>query len=594
MKRLYIFLITVAFHSAMAMAADVTPQAAARFAGLFLNTDRLQQVQDAGSSGRSGTRGGQSQPAYYVYNNPEGGWVIIAADDRVCPVIAYSDEGSFKTEGMPENLGSWMDGIAEAVESVRNSGLQASDRIREMWNSPVRSTQPGTSKTIETALWDQGTPYNDYCPVIPGEREHALTGCVATAAAIVMRYYRWPEKGKGVIGGYYSDTDMPAYIPSYSIDDHTYNWDEMPLTDGYLKKSAWTDRQKAEVAQLMHDCGVMFNMGYSASSSSAYSEDIVGGITSHMSYSASTKQIFRSSYTPDEWFSIIKNEIDADRLVLYDGQGDYGGHQFVCDGYDTDGNKLHINWGWGGLCNGFFTLDMNVNDDVSFQQVQSAIVGIMPDSQQGESEYPDVVVLEYFGGFYGLTPDTDFLSLKRGTEVRFIVGWLVNPQPHPLTVSLRIRLTDINGNVRQYLCDNSEEGELPGFKGYVYSWNGTDTLDVDVNITDRYILQIKCGDGEWQDMKPDYTLYDAQYVSCGALPEPVINIPSDCHAGDKVDLRLLPGYMPLKSVRWFVNDVEIADDIPVCTLQSGRNEIRAEAVFADTSEGTVRTVVICD
>lgn len=589
MKRLYLFLIGVSFTFAV-MAGNVTPETAVRFAGGFLKAEVTQLELQVPA--RTNSRDGQiSQPAYYVINNPEGGWVIIAADDRISPVIAYSDFGSFQSDDMPENLSYWMDGISRTVEKVRESNLEASERVKAMWASPARTKESGsTQKHLATALWHQEEPYNMYSPVMSGENSPALTGCVATAMAIVCQYNRWPEHGKGVIGGY-TTTRVPTYIPPYSIDGHYYDWDNMPASDGRLSESAWTDEQKHQVATLIHDCGVMVKMDYSSDGSGTYGEIVGEAMVSNLSYSESVQMLKRSSYSLTEWFEIMKNEIDNGRPVLYGGIGSEGGHEFVCDGYDTDGSKLGINWGWGGKGNGYYSLDLPLSDSYGFTDKQDAIIGIAPDTVHAEMPQKETLNMIYSVNCFGLIPNGGHLGVKAGSEVNFKVGYFLNTSRSPRTFSLRVCLVDANGNIRQTIGGGSKF-EIPAINAGYYSYyiiKGV--LTVDVALTDTYVLQISFQPDQWRNVTPDLDMLpNEETVRCGVVSEPFIMMDPDCQAGDEVTLKLTDGYVAVKDVTWTVNDVEL--DGPSFTIGSGKTEIKADILFVDGTEGVVCKTVI--
>lgn len=149
------------------------------------------------------TRAQGAAPAYYVFNNPDGkGFVIVAGDDIAQPILGYSFENSFNQENMPPNLKGWMEGLHEEINGARRNGMTRSTETNRQW----ASTRAGEVVVqLETAKWSQDSPYNNQCPVINGE--NALTGCCATATAIVMRYHQWPDCGVGVIKGYKSPTE---------------------------------------------------------------------------------------------------------------------------------------------------------------------------------------------------------------------------------------------------------------------------------------------------------------------------------------------------------------------------------------------------
>ena len=582
MKRI----ITLALALALAVAVKaelVRPDVAAAYAKGILGMKQAPAPERMVSMRVAG-RDGQTAPDYYIFNNPDGGWVIIAADDRVNPVVGYSREGSFPANGIPDNIRWWMDGVSDMIDAVRESGVEASDAVKAAWKSAPAGTRGAAKVELETAQWSQGSPYNDQCPIVTGENIRSVTGCVATAMAIIMRYNRWPAHGKGVIGGY-TTTTAKTYIPAYSIDDHEYDWDNLPLSNASLGSAGWTSAQKSMVAQIMHDCGVAVNMDYTSKVSGTASGDMLVAMQNNMSFSESSVLVSRSSYRLDEWYSLITNEIDNGRVVYYGGDGDGGGHAFVCDGYDTDGSKLRINWGWGGAYNGFFTLDLYDADlDLDFANHQEAIIGLAPDTAQVELDNVVNLACFYYDGLYGIEPDGP-TDIKKGTAFKFNLGWFMNSLNKDLTADLKICIEDKDGKTRQ-------EGwyytlKIPASDGYIYSDNtANDVLSVSPDLTDRFRLYIKNAGGQWEPMHGNYDILpDVDGIVCGVTRDPVIVVPDGCAAGQEIDLLLSYGFTHVKSVRWSVNGTAL--DGNRVRLVQGANAIRADVIYLDDTKGSI-------
>lgn len=600
MKKILFVFIAVCFIMEPAWAEYVKPETAAQYARSVLGMKEAPVPEVQGALRAAGRDGQGEDPEYYVFNNPDGGWVIIAADDRVNPVIGYSLEGSFPIAGMPDNVQWWMNGVAEMIDSVRQAGQEVSEVAREAWESLTGGGSVGAeNKELSTAKWDQGEPFNNLCPVTNGDYMRSLTGCVATAMAITMRYNRWPAHGKGVIGGYTTQLN-PTYIPAYSIENHTYDWDNMPRNNGGARNAAWTAEQKNQVATLMHDCGVAVKMDYTAYGSGTYRTNITKAMIANMSYSESAELLFRASYTLDRWFSIMRNEIDHNRVIIYGGEdSDAGGHAFVCDGYDTDGSMLHINWGWGGKCNGYFSLDMYVSDyDYKFTERQDAVIGLAPDTVNVELEEKEGAVCILASGFYGIEPliPTD---ITLGSELNFYAGWFYNHEDSDVTYNFKVCLEDKEGNIKQ-------EGwymtlEIPAANAMYYS-NKTEktVLTVSPEITDHFRLYIKEGEGDWKPMHGNYDILpDVDGVICGVIQDPVIIVPDGCVAGQEIDLSLSLGFTHVVSEKWIVNGKAIPNKIVdgkaipgiKAELKSGNNDIRVQVEYLDGSNGTIWTTV---
>jgi hypothetical protein len=362
-------------------------------------------------------------PAYYVFNLEGGGFVIVSGDDAVTPILGYSRTGCFETEDMPDNLASWMEGLEKSILEASSSGTPPSEKTLRQWKKLESGwfvPSLAGEKVLETALWNQRDPFNRYCPVIDGRR--TPSGCVATAGAIIMRYHQYPEKGVGTLDGYdyttlINDTKRSFHVNGHNL-GHKYVWEKMPLT---YESESFTLEDARQVAQLMWDIGVMSHMKYSPNESSANPELMIKGFVDSMGYDTSILLENRYNHSYQEWISLLIDEIDNNRPVLFSGHNPLNdsSHAFVCDGYDKDG-LLHINWGWGGRSNGFFLLD-----EKDYSDFQLAWVGIKPN--------PGGSVSQKVFFSHGITADAghpayhDFgpgtkLSISTGVSYRYPFG----------------------------------------------------------------------------------------------------------------------------------------------------------------------------
>ena len=301
------------------------------------------------------TRSSKENAYYYIFNiEGNNGFVIVSGDNRAKDILGYSDSGSFPAENMPENFRNWMafyEKELKALAAISDTTAYTSTNISVAKN--LRATNASIFATsinplLGTIKWDQSAPYNILCPVV-GSRQ-APTGCVATAMAQIMKYHQWPLAGAGA----------KTYKP-YEVDDSltvdfsktTYDWANMTNTyDGYSS----TAIQDTAVATLMYHCGVAVSMEYSEYSSSAYSNDIPAALSTYFGYDENAQLYVRDYYSEAEWVQMIKKELNTRRPVLYGGASiDGSGHQFICDGYDSE-DLFHFNWGWNGTCNGYFEL----------------------------------------------------------------------------------------------------------------------------------------------------------------------------------------------------------------------------------------------
>ncbi len=335
MKRLAVFALAALLTASASLAGKITVDEAKAVASQFLN---------AASAARRAVGGVQqltlagSSTGYYAFNRgASAGYVIVAADDRAAAqVLGYADEGTLDMAALPENMAWW---LAEYDRQMSYAGQNA------VAKSGTAVAKYADIAPLVTAKWNQTSPYNDLCPEKNGEK--CPSGCVATAMAQIMYCHKWPLNGTGSNAYTWNGETLSA-----DFSGSTYAWDSM--TDTYNDQSS--DASKAAVARLMYDVGVSVKMEYDPDGSGAPSALIPTAMAGYFSYDKNIKYLQRSYYSVAEWNEIVYRELAASRPVYYSGytEGDASGHAFVCDGY-RDG-YFHINWGWGGLSNGYFLL----------------------------------------------------------------------------------------------------------------------------------------------------------------------------------------------------------------------------------------------
>ena len=333
--------IVTAIWTAMCLnAATRTPDEAITIASSFLNYQ---------PSSTKGARRAPAKPevvasseAYYAVNTG-GGYVVVAADDRLPDVLGYSDSGTFEPDNMSPAMRDWLDGYDEELAQINNLSSAIS-------NGPLRSIS-ATNKLM-TSTWNQSAPYNNLAPAYNETGSQCVTGCVATAMAQIMYYHRHPAQGTGSHSYLWvcSDPVGQSATLSANFGNTTYDWDNM--LDSY--RSGYTQAQADAVATLMYHCGVSIDMGY-GQSSGAYTQDVPSALKTYFGYDANYQRIQKVMYPADSLNAIIAAELAANRPVLVSGSNSEGGHAFVCDGCDTRG-YFHINWGWGGSNDGYYLL----------------------------------------------------------------------------------------------------------------------------------------------------------------------------------------------------------------------------------------------
>ncbi len=322
----------------------------------------------------------------YVFNiGTDGGFVIVSNDDRTTPILGYGDSGSIDPDNLPANLNAWLQGYADQIAWVK---ANVTDGTSVAQKSGTVKTDIGP---LITTQWNQDAPYNNLCPEYSSGNRCA-TGCVATAYAQVMYYTE-------TVTHHNTTTATAAEIPGYTTrnGNHTLaaipagtviNWSDMIADyDG-----SYTEEQAAAVANMMLICGCAVQMNYGRESG-AYTKDVAIALKTYFGYAETTRFVNRSCYTYDNWTDLIYNELDQGRPVVYAGQGSDGGHEFVCDGYKYEGGDLfHINWGWGGMSDGYFVLSVLNPDEQgiggspsssAFTLGQEAVIGIQKTGDEG-------------------------------------------------------------------------------------------------------------------------------------------------------------------------------------------------------------------
>lgn len=281
-----------------------------------LSVSRLDMVYDG--SGNMARTSSQA-PALYVFDNPDGkGFVIVSGDDIAYPILGYSFEFDFPQENIPPHVAWWLRGLEERIDYGRKTG----------WEPAITPKQAADNigsvvKKLETALWDQGYPYNKLIPKYNGQS--CYVGCTATATAIVMGYYQYPTKGSGTLPSF-TTRKYSINVPSVTL-GHTYAWNKM--LDSY--NGSYTTENADAIARLMMDVACGLQSDFTPTGTGAFSQDIPALLQNHFGYDKGAVQQNRLYYSNDSWTSMIKDELDKNRPVLYTGFNVDSGHAFVLD-----------------------------------------------------------------------------------------------------------------------------------------------------------------------------------------------------------------------------------------------------------------------
>ncbi len=328
----------------------------------------------------------QAEP-YFVFDRGQNeGFVIISGDDQtVEQVLGYCDSGTFDYDQLPPNMREWLDGYALQIAKMQEKGSEEGNGGSM---APVRRlpAHPAIA-TMMSSKWNQGSPYNNECPMY-FTLGRSVTGCVATAYAQILYYQRekMVTETQAAMPAYTGYTAHETYgnlqvagIPKGSPID----WDNM--RDTY--NGSETAVQKTAVAQLMHYCGVGVKMDYTNSASGAQSQEVYNALRNYFGFGNSVRYVSYQNYTTDEqWDEVCYQELAEGRPFYISGANADVGHAFVCDGYDG-ARRYHINWGWGGQSDGHYYLsDLNPGQqgiggsNDGYNQYRECIMGIEPEN----------------------------------------------------------------------------------------------------------------------------------------------------------------------------------------------------------------------
>lgn len=312
--------------------------------------------------------------ALYVFNF-EGGYIIMAADDVAQPVLAYGEEGSFNADNIADGLAYYLRHYARQIDYAVTSKLTAAPEITEQWEQirnegfiKAEHATRGNVPPLISTTWDQGYPYNYYCPAGtggPGGRVWA--GCAATAMSMIMKRWNWPDHGQG------SHSYTPTGYPTQSADfENTYyQWNNMPNAVGYSNYQA--------VALLMYHCGVAVNMKYGIGGSGASPVDIPNAVINYFRYTNHATLMYRELYSLYDWEELLISNLQQGFPVFYSGAEGESGHAFVCCGYRESDRKFYFNWGWSGDNNNYFAIDALDSGNGVFNDYQNAVIDMIPD-----------------------------------------------------------------------------------------------------------------------------------------------------------------------------------------------------------------------
>ena len=318
--------------------------------------------------------------AYSLYQTRQGDFALIAADDRLPAVLAVGN-GQPSVTAQPNPGFEW---FCSGIEEV--SRILTSRDMAFTTTLPDPSKYPAKVDALITSQWGQDAPYSYWCPTGYGEIcddytpdvVHCCVGCVATALAQIVRYYRFPAHASGTADFMIGNQNASASF------DATFDWDNM--LDTY-PEGQYTETQGRGAALLSYVCGLISGMTYATNESGSSNHSALEGAKDYFGYNKDAEIVVRSDYSEPEWMDMVYNELSHQRPLYY--QGVYvefipstglvaAGHSFIIDGYNEQG-LVHVNWGWYGNYDGYFDLALLDVRGLQFNSYQDMVINFVPD-----------------------------------------------------------------------------------------------------------------------------------------------------------------------------------------------------------------------
>lgn len=335
-------------------------------------------------------------PNLYIFNADDIGFIIVAGDKRVQPILGFSDESTFDPNDMAPAAEMIIGGYDYVVDSMVRYNVRSTDEsIRQAWidlengyyqeRKGTRDEEPQYPLAygpLLTTSWEQGSMtnwennYNQYCPWTDNDGNgdtilyRAITGCVPTAMAQILFHYKKNLSPQTYSLPFFSKDNLYYYL-----EDIHGNTVRSGLGSSYPREfeiGGWNYSQsnsKKLAAKMMIDCGLLVNAQYGFNDTRADEADVLPYFQNEFGFSQAT-QIFRVDYNYDDWTKELKKSISNTMPICYGGTGrtgatsPSGGHEYVLDGYYTDPNDVYFHH-VGTYPDGYYSINLICSADQS-------------------------------------------------------------------------------------------------------------------------------------------------------------------------------------------------------------------------------------
>jgi len=527
---------------------------------------------------------------YYIFNLGENkGFTIISGDDEMPDIVGYSTKGSLDMDNMPKGLEELLSQYESTLKAVRAEKDDALKSVAYRKNA-ISKTANAVEPLIQST-WGQGSPYNDLCPTM-SDGTRCASGCVATAMAQVLNYYKYPSELLD---------DLPAYttqsqsfnMPGISKGE-TYAWDEM--RDSYNGNYAAV--QGEAVAKLMLHCGYSVNMDYGYESG-ANMMFVPEAMQRYFGFDKElVTSVWRLTYTDEQWVELLNRELENQRPILFSAKtslNTYSGHAFILDGVDNYG-YYHVNWGWNGNSDGYFDLSLN-----GYEYFNMAIIGLVPDNGIEDEKLVEdkgFLLTEYNGEETAI----HYQNTQRENESGTFSGWT------------KAFITYLGSNVGKAVFSvgiKDKEGNI--IKISPYDPIGLEINSGDIwNITDSWIYAIPAGtdqiyiiiskdNGVTWDILDGYEKYPFNIITTETnlypLPNhPGVVVPTNKEV-DNLDILGIANVIQKNNTEGLdvvAADVNYNGVVNCCDIVAAVNAINGETSVNTMTEDKVKIDVTCD
>ena len=342
---------------------------------------------------------------FHVVNLESGGFVVASADDRMEPIVAFSDSGSLEENAESPLWQLLMADLPERLRAHRRGGVarRAAGRLRarrrdsiptpaEEWRS-LLANEKTTEETTELpnggrstvtdvrreplvmTKWDQGdvggSPcYNRYTP------NNYLCGCVATAGAQLMYYHRHPT-ARVPTDGFQCWIDGASTVRK--LLGGRYDWGNMPLAPS--SAASLTAVQREALGRVCHDVGVASRMNWKSSGSGTCDAELAKAFVDVFGF-ANARCELDKSMSAEQIEDAIYANLDAKCPVILGlhNRAQRYGHEVIADGYGVYNGTIytHLNCGWSGTDNVWYALPSVATSKYTFDALDSIVYNVFP------------------------------------------------------------------------------------------------------------------------------------------------------------------------------------------------------------------------